>query len=131
MEDCLGELNLNICFIFLDDIIFLRAFAEHFDRLQQVFNKLREAGLKLSSKKCNFFQERVKYVGHIVSKQGIETDPDKTNKVLNWPTPSTPEKVRRFLGFVGYYRKFIKNFSKITRPLSELMPIPTESKRAS
>lgn len=74
VEDCLGELNLNICFIFLDDIIiFSRTFTEHLDRLKQVFNKLREAGLKLSPKKCNFLQERVKYVGHIASKHGIET----------------------------------------------------------
>lgn len=132
MEDCLGELNLNICFIFLDDIIiFSRTYEEHLDRLQQVFDKLRTAGLKLSPKKCNFFQERVRYVGHIVSNQGIETDPEKTNKVLNWPIPTTPEEVRKFLGFVGYYRKFIRNFSKIARPLSELMPIPTDSKRSS
>ena len=132
MEDCLGELNLNICFIFLDDIIiFSRTFSDHLDRLQQVFDKLRATGLKLSPKKCNFFQERVKYVGHIVSKKGIETDPDKTDKVLHWPIPKTPEEVRKFLGFVGYYRKFIKNFSKIARPLSELMPIPKDSKKSS
>lgn len=63
--------------------------------------------------------------------QGIGTDPEKTNKVLNWPIPTTSEEVRKFLGFVGYYRKFIRNFSKIARPLSELMSIPTESKRSS
>ena len=68
MEDCLGELHLNICFIFLDDIIiFSRTFDEHLERLQQVFDKLRTAGLKLSPKKCSFFQERVRYLGHIVS----------------------------------------------------------------
>lgn len=103
-EDCLGELNLNICFIFLYDIIiFSETFTKNLDRLQQVFNKLREAGLKLPPKKCNFFQESVKYVGHIVSKQGFETDPGKTTKGLNRPTPTTPEEVRKFLGFVGYY----------------------------
>lgn len=132
MVDCLGELDLNNCFVFLYDIItFSETFTKNLDHLQQVFNKLREAGLKLSPKKCNFFQESVKYVGHLVSKQGIETDPGKTNKVLNRPTPTTAEEVRKFLGFAGYYRKFIKNLSKIARPLSELMPIPTESKRAS
>lgn len=101
IEDCLGELNLNICFIILDNIIiFSRTNEEHLDRPQQVFDKLRAAGLKLSPKKCNFFQERVRYVGHIISNQGIETDPEKTNKVLNWPIPTTPEEVRKFLGFV-------------------------------
>ena len=132
MEDCLGELHLNICFIFLDDIIvFSRTFEEHLHRLQQVFDRLRATGLKLSPKKCTFFQRKVKYVGHIVSDQGIETDPDKTCKVLNWPTPTTPEEVRKFLGFAGYYRRFIANFSRIARPLSQLMPIPTDSKKSS
>lgn len=66
--------------------------------------------MKLSPKKCTFFQERVRYVhvGHIVSNQGIETDSEKTNKVINWPIPITPEKVRKLFGSVGYYRKFIR-----------------------
>jgi hypothetical protein len=58
------------------------------------------------------------YVGHVVSEEGIEIDQGKTDKVVNWPTPTTPEDVRRFLGFVGYYRRFIHNFSKISRPLT-------------
>ena len=68
-----------------------------------------------------FFQEKVKYVGHVVSQVGIEADPDKIEKVRSWPTPTTPEQVRQFLGFAGYYLK-VKNFSKIAKPLLELMP---------
>ena len=64
----------------------------------------------------------MKYIGHIVSESGVEPDPDKISKVVNWPRPSTPEEVRQFLGFVGYYRKFIKDFSKVARPLTDLMP---------
>ena len=129
MENCLGDLHLNICFIFLDDlIIFSKTYEEHLDRLQLVFEKLRESGLKLSPKKCNLFMQKVKYVGHIVSEEGIETDPEKVQKVLNWPTPHTPEEIRKFIGFIGYYRKFIPNFSKISKPLTEMMPKTNNSK---
>lgn len=71
----------------------------------------------------------MKYIGHIVSKHGIEPDPAKLEKVNNWPKPTSPEEVRQFLGFVGYYRKFVKDFSKIARPLTDLMPAPHKSKR--
>ena len=62
----------------------------------------------------------MRYVGHIVSAEGVEPDPDKVEKVKEWPTPTNPDDVRRFLGFVGFYRRFIKYFSKIARPLSDL-----------
>ena len=130
MENCLGDLHLNICFIFLDDlIIFSQTYEEHLQRLELVFNKLRESGLKLSPKKCSLFMEKVKYVGHIVSEEGIETDPDKVQKVLDWPTPKSPEEIRRFIGFIGYYRKFIPNFSKISKPLTIMMPKPDSKKK--
>jgi hypothetical protein len=84
MEECLGDLHLKICFIFLDNIIiFPRTYEDHVERLQQVFNRLRAAGLNLSPKKCNFLMEQMKYVGHIVSKDGIETDPYNTEIVRN------------------------------------------------
>lgn len=79
------------------------------------------------TKKCSFFQEKDKYVGHIVSEKGIEADPDKIEKVRSWPTPSTPEQVRQFLGFAGYYRKFVQNFSKIAKPLLDLMHAPKKT----
>jgi hypothetical protein len=75
---------------------------------------------------------KVRYVGHVVSEHGIEPDPDKIEKVKSWPTPTTPttpEEVRRFLGFVGYYRRFVKDFSRITRPLTNLIPNPVSLSR--
>lgn len=115
--------------IFLDDlIIFSKTLEEHLERLQLVFEKLRTTGLKLSPKKCVFCKERVKYVGHIVSENGIEADPEKTEKVLNWPQPKSPEEVRKFIGFIGYYRRFIPNFSKIAKPLTALFPNPIKKK---
>jgi hypothetical protein len=132
METILQDLNLKICFVYLDDvIIFSDTYEEHLHRIDLVFQRLRETGLKLSPKKCSFFMPKVRYVGHVVSEHGIEPDPDKIEKVKSWPTPTTPttpEEVRRFLGFVGYYRRFVKDFSRITRPLTNLIPVTTEKK---
>jgi hypothetical protein len=72
--------------------------------------------------------KEVKYIGHIVSEEGIQEDPDKIDKVKNWPTPKNPDEVRSFLGFVGYYRKFIQNFSKIARPLIDVMATGKKSR---
>ena len=123
MEDCLGDLHFEICMIFIDDlIIFSDTYEEHVRRLKTVFQRLQENGLKLSPKKCKFFQSEVRYLGHIVSGDGVKPDPSKVDKVMNWPTPESPEQVRQFLGFAGYYRKFIRNFAKIGWPLTNLLP---------
>ena len=130
MENVLGDLHLHICMVFLDDIIvFGNTFQEHLDRLERVLIRLGENGLKLNPKKCSFCQEEVKYVGHIVSKEGIATDPEKIEQVKNWPRPQSPEDVRRYLGFCGYYRRFVKDFSKVAKPLTDLLPAPVKKKR--
>jgi hypothetical protein len=131
MENCLSDYNLKICCIFIDDIrVFGKRYEEHLRNLQLIFQRIREANLKLSLNKCDFFKRKVKYVGHVVSEKGIEIDQGKTDKVVNWPTPTTPEDVRRYLGFVGYYRRFIQNFSKISRPLTDLIPAPNKKKKS-
>ena len=131
MEECLGDLNMKICVIYLDDlIIFSDTFEQHLERLDIVLNRLRECNLKLSADKCFFLQDRVKFLGHVVSANGVETDPEKIEKVKNWPRPSNPDELRSFLAFAGYYRRFVKDFSKITRPLNELLP-PTTTKKKS
>ena len=122
MENCLGDLNLKWCVVYLDDIIiFAKTPEEHLERLRSVFNKLREANLKLKPSKCNFFRREITYLGHLVSSQGISCDPKKIESVRNWPVPTTINEIRSFLGFVGYYRRFIKSFSKIARPLNDLL----------
>ena len=123
MEEVLGDSHLD------DLIIFSKPYEEHLDRIKRVLHRLRESGLKLSPKKCTFFQEKVKYIEHIVSTYGIEPDPAKIEKVSNWLRSTTPEEVRQFLGFIGHYRKFVKDFSKIARPLTDLMPVPKKKKR--
>ena len=121
MESCLGELHLDWCIIYLDDIIiFSKNPDDHITRLKGVFEKLAKAGLKLKPSKCEFFCSSLKYLGHIVSKDGIATDPRKIEAIRNWPQPKTVTDVRSFVGFTNYYRKFIKGYAKIARPLHEL-----------
>ena len=102
MDNCLGDLNMNWCIVYLDDIIiFSQDPASHIERLEAIFKKLAKAGLKLKPSKCEFFKKRIKYLGHIVSKEGVSTDPQKVEAVLNWPVPRTVYDVRAFLGLWG------------------------------
>ena len=106
----------------LDDIIiFSQDASSHIERLEAVFQKLGKAGLKLRPSKCEFFKKRIRYLGHIVSEEGVSTDPKKVEAVLNWHVPKTVYDVRAFLGFVGYCRRFIKGFSKVAIPLRKLL----------
>ena len=122
MESCLGEMHLNWCIIYLDDVIvFSKTPEEHLIRLRGVFQKMREVGLKLKPSKCEFFKDRIAYLGHIVSKSGIETDPKKISDIKEWPQPKTVTDVRQFLGFTNYYRKFIKQYTQVANPLNKLI----------
>ena len=121
MESCLGDLHLNWCIIYLDDIIIsLRDSNNHIKKLEGVFEKLAQAGLKLKPSKCEFFKARLKYLGYIVSLEGIATDPAKIETIQNWPVPKTVTDVCSFTGFTNYYHKFIKGHAKIAHPLHEL-----------
>ena len=91
---------MKICVIYLDDlIIFSNNYKEHLERLDIVFQRLQECNLKLSPGKCFFLQDKVRFLGHIVGAEGIETDPDKIEKVTNWPRPTNPDELRSFLCF--------------------------------
>ena len=130
MESCLGDLHLNWCIIYLDDIIvFSEMPKEHIKRLRGVFSKLVQAGLKLKPKKCEFVKSRISYLGHIVSSSGIETDPRKVEAVKTWANPKTVTNVRSFLGFTNYYRRFIKDYAKVARPLNALISGENASKK--
>ena len=132
MESCLGDLHLKYCIIYLDDIIiFSKTPEEHVERLAQVFEKLSSAGLKLKPSKCEFCKPRIEYLGHIVSKDGIEVNPKKIEAIVKWPRPKTVTQVHSFLGFCNYYPKFIYKFAQIAKPLHKLCSGDNASKKKS
>ncbi|RXN13805.1 Retrovirus-related Pol polyprotein from transposon 412 [Labeo rohita] len=121
MERCMGDLHRKQVLVFIDDlIVFSKTLEEHELRLVQVLNRLKEYGLKLSPEKCCFFQTSVRYLGHVVSKDGVETDPAKVEALKTWPRPTNLKELRAFLGFAGYYRRFVCDYSKIVKPLTGL-----------
>lgn len=120
--------------VYLDDlIVFGRTLEEHEEHLLKVLDRLEECGLKISLDKCQFCQPQVKYLGHIISAAGIATDPEKVKAVLDWKKPVDLKSLRSFLGFCGYYRRFIANYSSIVRPLTELTKgyPPTQKRKKS
>ena len=121
MEFVLRGLTGSTCLVYLDDIIVLgTCFEDHIAKLTDVFERLRQAGLKLSCKKCQLFQKEAKYLGHIVSENGVETDPEKIKSIKEWPIPSNKKQLKSFLGLCAYYRRFIEGFSSIAKPLYSL-----------
>ena len=94
---------------------------EHLRRLQGVFEKLAKAGLKLKPGKCEFFKSKITYLGHIVSAAGIETDPKKIEVVKTWTTSKTVTDARSFLSFTNHYRRFIRGYAKVVKPLNTLV----------
>ena len=121
MEMVLGELRGQICFVYLDDIIvYSSSTRKHLQDLQQVFDKLRLAGLTLNLKKFRFCQTNIQFLGHIVTPQGIQPDPDKITAVMHFPTPTTLKEVQRFLGMAGWYHRFVPGFSQVAEPLNTL-----------
>ncbi|GFV74441.1 retrovirus-related Pol polyprotein from transposon 297 [Trichonephila clavipes] len=126
METVLKGLTFEACLIYLDDVIIGgRTFEEHLQNIRKVLSKLSDANLKLNPSKCKFFQKEVNYLGHIISAEGVRTDPEKVSAVKNWKRPENLRELRSFLGLCTYYRKFVKGFSNIARPLLKL----TESKQ--
>ena len=122
MDVVMSGLHLDVCLVYLDDIIiFSRTVEEHLERrLVRVLGRLRSAGLKLKPEKCSLFQRSVSFLGHVLSGEGIATDPEKIKTVTEWPVPTSVKEVRSFLGLAGYYRRFVKGYASVAAPLPAL-----------
>jgi hypothetical protein len=108
--------------VFIDDIlVYSRSEEEHEEHLCLALQKLREHRLYAKLSKCEFWMKQVAFLGHVISKGGISVDPSKIQDVLSWNAPTSVGDIRSFLGLAGYYRIFIKGFSKISKPMTELL----------
>ena len=113
--------DCNFAMGYLDDIIiFSKTEEEHLQHLEEIFEWLRKAGLKLKLQKCSFFKKHIQYLGHLISDEGIQPLPEKLESIAKMPIPQNAKQVKQFLGLVGYYRKFVLCLSDIARPLTQL-----------
>ena len=123
----------NFAMGYLDDIIIIysRSEKEHLDHLEEIFTRLKAAGLKLKLEKCCFFKRHIQYLGHLISADSIQPLPEKLKSIAKMPAPKNPKEVKQFLGLVGYYRKFVPRFADISRVLTHLTKKDIEFKWTS
>jgi hypothetical protein len=108
--------------VFIDDIlIYSKSEAEHAKHLRIVLQRLRDHKLYAKFSKCEFWLDSVKFLGHTISKDGISVDPRKVQEVMDWKPPKSVHQIRSFLGLAGYYHRFILDFSRIAKPMTELL----------
>ncbi len=134
MEEMLDSLRDECCIPYLDDVLcYARSFEEHVETIRCVLKALQCHGVKLKPEKCEMFRSEVRYVGRLVSSEGVRVDPKDLEAVqsLTSRTPQTVGDVRRLLGFLSYYRTFIQDFSRVAKPLYELLQAKPEAAKGS
>ena len=121
MELALQGLQWVTCLIYIDDVIvFGKDFDEHMQRLEEVLDRIKKAGLKLKASKSYLLQKEVIFLGHVVSGEGIKPSPTNVTKVVDWPTPKTAKQVKQFVAMASYYRRYVRNFASTARPMVDL-----------
>ena len=122
MNMVMSDFIFRLLLVYLDDLlIYSKTFDQQLGNLEAVFKRLREVGVKLNPPKCQFAMPEVGFLGHRVSEEGVSTNPATIDAVMNFPTPQTAHDIRKFLGLASYYRRFVKDFSKIARPLNSII----------
>jgi hypothetical protein len=122
MNSVLAPFLRKFVLVFIDDIlIYSASWADHLKHLRMVFEKLREHQFYLKRSKCAFGKTELLYLGHIISQDGVSTDPSKMDAMKKWPTPTSVTELRGFLGLTGYYRRFVKHYGIIAKPLTNLL----------
>ena len=118
MNNVLAGLIGKICLVYLDDIIvFGKSLEDHLEKLEIVFKRLSSCNLKIQLDKCEFLKREAEFLGHVVTPEGVRQNPDTTRKILDWPLPTSETKIRQFNGLASYYRRFVKDYAKIMRPI--------------
>ena len=121
MHAALSRLGQTFVWFYLDDVfVASRMFNQHIKHLQKVFNQFRQYGFTVHPHKCDFARHELKFLGHIWTRDGIKPDASKVEVMQNFPAPTSVTEVRRWLGLSGYYRRFVKDYSKLAHPLTEL-----------
>jgi hypothetical protein len=114
--------------LFMNDIlIYSRTLDDHVQHIRLVLQTLLQHKLFLKFKKCAFAQQNIEYLGHVISNDGVSTDPSKIDAMVNWHVPKSLTEVRGFLGLTGYYRKFVRNYGILAKPLTSLLKSKTFS----
>ncbi|WVZ93179.1 hypothetical protein U9M48_039181 [Paspalum notatum var. saurae] len=122
MNDILSPFLRKFVLVFMDDIlVYSSSFTDHVQHLRAVLLQLKKHQFYLKPTKCSFAQSQIEYLGHIISADGVATDPAKTAIMQQWPTPTTITELRAFLGLTGYYRRFIRGYGILARPLTNLL----------
>ena len=122
MNNILREFIGTICFVYLDDIIVIgKDLKTHIENLSKILKRLAECNLKIQLDKCEFMRRETEFLGHIITQDGIKPNPEKVQKILDWKLPDTQKQIKQFLGLAGYYRRFIKDYSKITKPMTKFL----------
>lgn len=122
MNNILGDYIGKICYVYLDDIIIIGFNLEnHMENLSKILQRLSDFNLKIQLDKCEFLKRETEFLGHVITPDGIKPNPDKIKKILEWSLPKSPKEIKQFLGLTGYYRKFIKDYSKITKPMTRYL----------